>query len=395
MVPETLPFPLAEYRRRQDCVRARMRTRGIDVLYVTSPANLLYLTGYEAIWYPSRLPVGVALAVDDEELVLFDWTRHDAYAASRVLCDALVLFDYADAAASVTGAFTARGWADRVVGVERYSANPAPAVLIALVEAMERAGATVTSGDGLVDGVSLYKSAAELACIRRAAAIADSAMRQLQSDLRPGMSEMEVSAHLTGLLAARGSGYAAMPPLVNSGPTAWADVHAFPTQRRLETGDVVVVDCCGVVEHYHANLGRSFLLGAADHPARAILDWAADGLGELLRLARPGEGPEIALAAAIGHVRQKVADENIWWIGGYALGLGLSPSWVGQAYLANDGAEKWTWQPGAVTNYETVLVDRRHGFAAECIDTVVMTEQGLDILSGLPRGLLAAGSPRP
>jgi len=388
----TLPFAIEEYRHRQEQVRVRMRLRGIDILYVTSPANLLYLTGYEAIWYPPRLPVGVALDVRSERVTIFDWTRHEAYLRTRVLSDDIVLFDYAGACDTAAAAFEARGWTGRTVGLDGFSANPAPAILNQLSMALERIGARVVAGEWIVDGIRLYKSPAEVVRVRRAAAIADDALSALQRDLRPGMTAMEVSAQLAALLAQRGSDHAAMPPLVSAGPTAWTDVHSYPSHRPLEAGDVVAIDCCGVVDRYHANLARTFILGGADHPARAMLEWAGGGLEAMRDAARLGDGPEIALAVADAHVRQRIAPENIWWIGGYALGLGLAPSWVGHTYLANDGPEKCAWLPGYVSNFETVFFDRDLGFAAESIDTIVMTDQGLEILSGLPRGLLQAGA---
>jgi hypothetical protein len=61
---------------------------------------------------------------------------------------------------------------------------------------------------------------------------------------------------------------------------------------------------------------------------------------------------------------------------------------VGHTYLANDGLEKCRLLPGYVSNYENVFVDREDGFEAGNIDTMVMTEQGLEVLSSVPRGLL-------
>jgi len=291
-VPRGLPFTADEYSERRNHVRAAMSARDIDILYVTSPANLFYLTGYEAIWYPNRLPLGFAIARDRPEIVFFDWARHEAYVTTRVLCDEIVLFDYGSAPQSVAAAFKERGWNHQAVAIEWCSLNPAAPVMSELARLLEQAGCSLVSGDWIVDQVRLYKSAAEVERVRRAAAMADSAMLQLQKDLRTGMTELEVSAHFNSLLAQRGSEVAAMAPLVNSGPTAWADTHAFPSKRRLESGDVVTVDCCAVVDRYHVNLGRSFALGKPNARAAEILALAADSVLVLQQLARLGEGPE-------------------------------------------------------------------------------------------------------
>lgn len=216
-----LPFSQTEYRLRRERVRDEMAARGIDVLFVTSPPNLLYLTGYEAIWYPPRLPVGAVLVRDAREVVAFDWVRHEGYVRDAVLCDDAVFFEYADAVAVAVDAFRSRGWTDGSVGLEESSANPTAAVLNELSRALSSAGARVTSGDWVVDRVRLYKSESELRRIRMAADMADRALERLREDLRPGLSELEVSAHVAALLAEEGSEIAATPPLVSSGPEAW------------------------------------------------------------------------------------------------------------------------------------------------------------------------------
>ena len=383
-----LPFPEFEYRQRRERVRDEMAARGIDVLYVTSPPNLLYLTGYQAIWYPPRLPVGAALVRAAPDVVAFDWVRHEGYVRDAVLCDDAVFFEYADAVDVAVAAFRARGWLGGTVGLEESSANPSPALLNALSRGLTAAGAAVVSGDWVVDRVRLYKSDAELQRVRTAADMADRAFERLAVELRPGISELEVSARVAALLAEEGSEIAATPPLVSSGPDAWRDTHAFPGHRLLQRGDVVSVDACGVVDRYHANLSRTYALGDVSGVARELLELAAGSVDELVRAARPGEGPEVAAAAAERYVRERIAPERIWWVGGYAIGLALPPSWVGHTYLANDGPQRCLLMPGYVSNFENVFFDEQEGFAADFIETVVMTESGLEVLSRLPRTLI-------
>ncbi len=67
------------------------------------------------------------------------------------------------------------------------------------------------------------------------------------------------------------------------------------------------------------------------------------------------------MALAERHARERIAAERIWWIGGYALGLALPPSWVGHAYLANDGPERIALEDGWTSNFETILYDRERG----------------------------------
>jgi Xaa-Pro aminopeptidase len=387
-ISDPRPFPDDEYHARGARVREEMERRGLDVLLVTSPPNLLYLTGYAAIWYPWRLPLGAAIVRAPASVMFFDWTRHEGYARLHALFDELVLLEYGSAPQTVAVALAERGLAGGTVGLERWGPTPAAPILDAVAAALRGGGAQIAEGDWVVDKVRLAKSPAEVQRIRRAAAMADSALLGLREELHPGMSELEISARLIGLLVEAGSELAACNPLVSSGPTAWADNHAAPSHRRLVDGDVVAVDVCGVVDGYHANLSRTYAVGTVNPRARDMLARVADSVLELQREARLGEGPEHAAAAADRYVRERIPADQIWWVGGYALGLALPPSWVGHTYLANDGLERTTWHDGYVSNYETILLDRQDGFEAATIDTLLMTEQGLEVLSDLPRELL-------
>ena len=65
-------FPVGEYGERVEKVRREMARRGIDVLLVSSPPNITYLTGYDMIWYYLTSPVSVAVHADSGQTVFFE-----------------------------------------------------------------------------------------------------------------------------------------------------------------------------------------------------------------------------------------------------------------------------------------------------------------------------------
>jgi Xaa-Pro aminopeptidase len=147
------------------------------------------------------------------------------------------------------------------------------------------------------------------------------------------------------------------------------------------------VDACGVVDRYHVDVCRTFAIGV-DHPqARAILDVTSGSVDAVVAGVRPGDPLDVAQRIAEDHVFSRFPREQVWWVGGYALGISLPPDWVGHTYLSNDAYEPFSWEPGYLTNYENVLFDRERGFTASYMETLLMTETGIQVLSRVPRTL--------
>lgn len=390
IIPESLAFPLAEFEARHAALRHALAERDIDVLLVTSPSNVFYLTGYVASWFPPRLPVGVLVQCDSDELIFVDWSRHADYVPMNAVHDELIHVDYGTAAVQLADAMRERDLTGGTVGIEWSSPSPVPSVVSETARELEERGARIVDGDWLVDDLRAYKSPAELDRIRRAAAIADDAFEALGQQLRPGMSELEISALITALLAERGSEVPAQHALVSSGPTAWADVHAFPSRRRIERGEVVSVDASAVIDRYHVNLSRAFCVGGWNQAADDYLRAGAECLERFCAEARVGESPQGPMAAAERQLREHVPAENIWWVGGYGFGIAFPPSWVGHTYLADDGPRPTPLDVGYVSNFETILFDRAAGFEAAAIDTIVVGADEVAALSRIPRRLIRA-----
>jgi Xaa-Pro aminopeptidase len=301
--------------------------------------------------------------------------------------DDAIFFTYETALDAVAGAFAARGWTRGTVGIEWHSKSPSGPLIHEVAERLRAKGAQVVAGDWIVDRVRLVKSPLELDCVRRAAEIVDTAVLELHEYVRPGRTELEIAARLGELMARSGGEEAAIRTMVSAGPLVWCKTHAAPTRRPVERGDIMYVDACGVYNRYHVDLCRTFAIGD-DHPgARAMLEQTTGSVAAVQAAVRPGDPLDVAQRAAEEYVFARVPREQIWWVGGYALGLALPPDWVGHTYLSNDAYEQFTWEPGYVTNYENICFDRDGGFTASYMETLLMTEQGIEVLSKLPREL--------
>lgn len=137
------------------------------------------------------------------------------------------------------------------LGVEK------PHLTLARWEAIE-AGAMVDCSDQL-RAMRAVKQEHELAHMQQAAHLTDEVTRQIVADLRSGLTEKEVAGKIDALIAAAGADLA-FPTLVQSGPNS-ALPHLPPSSRRLEGGDLVLMDFGARRHGYSADTTRTVVLG--------------------------------------------------------------------------------------------------------------------------------------
>ena len=142
------------------------------------------------------------------------------------------------------------------------------------IRARESSGAVppgeFTDLDHLVHELRLYKSAAELRVMRRAARIsADAHIRAMRS-CRPGMFEYELDAELLHAFAAGGARSAAYSSIVGGGDNACI-LHYTDNSERLRDGDLVLIDAGCELDYYASDLTRTFPVGGRFSPEQRAL----------------------------------------------------------------------------------------------------------------------------
>ncbi len=116
----------------------------------------------------------------------------------------------------------------------------------------------------VVSRLRVRKDADEVASMRKAVQVAQSALEATLPLVKIGMTEKELAAELVVQLLRHGSqSDLVFSPIVSTGPNS-ANPHASPSERTLQPGDLLVVDWGAVVGGYVSDLTRTFAVGEVD-----------------------------------------------------------------------------------------------------------------------------------
>jgi Xaa-Pro aminopeptidase len=119
---------------------------------------------------------------------------------------------------------------------------------------------------GIVAALRATKDDHEVGWLARACAITTSALAELLTERAVvGATERELATWLERRFVDLGADGVAFPSIVASGPNGAVPHHA-PTDRRLEDGDLLTVDCGAEVAGYHADCTRTVVVGTGEGP---------------------------------------------------------------------------------------------------------------------------------
>jgi Xaa-Pro aminopeptidase len=230
---------------------------------------------------------------------------------------------------------------------------------------------------GLVEELRAIKDAGEIAKIRAAAALADEALQAVLSRGLAGRTEREVALDLEIEQRRRGAEAVSFRPIVAAAAHG-ALPHAVPRDAEIPRGTLVVIDWGCQLDGYCSDCTRTFATGELDSRDREVYDVVLRAQEAALAAVRPGPTGREVDAVAREIIAQAGHAEHFGHGLGHGVGLeiheGPRLSTTGEAALA--AGQVVTVEPG-------VYVPGAVGVRIE--DLVVVTEDGHDVLSGLPK----------
>jgi Xaa-Pro aminopeptidase len=129
------------------------------------------------------------------------------------------------------------------------------------------------------------KTPEELTVMERSAAMADSVYAETVFRLEAGIAERELQSVILDAFRARGA--SSSWAIVAFGPNS-ALPHHHSGDRRLQPGDIVVLDLGGCLDGYQSDITRTLAFGFAPPDAAAVYDIVREAHLRVLAVARPG-----------------------------------------------------------------------------------------------------------
>lgn len=373
---ELPPFPEAEYTARLGRVRERMQEADLDVLLVSTPENIYYLSGLD---HQGFFAFHLLIVPREGELCLITRAMERATVEKQVPRVRFVGHaDGADPAAIACGVLADMGLRTGRFGLEKGSLYFPPRIAEGIVAGVPEVHWVDASG--LVTDLRLVKSPLELEYTRAAAAVTDAMMRAAIDSARPGVNEREVAAEVHRAMILAGGEFPGFAPFIRPTPRLHQE-HTTWRDRTLRAGEALFLEMAGCVRRYHAPMGRFLYLGQAPPGTQDIEAVCLEAFDRVVEAIRPGVTAAQVYAAWQDRVNQAGLAHYRRHHCGYLVGLAFPPSWTGGSMVVGLRHDSdLVLETGMVFHLLSWLMGTGRGdyFLS---NTAILTERGCEVIT--------------
>lgn len=317
------PVAAAEHAARLAALRKEMQARGLDIVLLSAPENIFYLTGLDHWGYfvPHILVVPA-----EGEVSLVTRAMERVTVANQVAAARFVGHSDSETAAEAGLRVLQELKSRRRIGIEAWSSGLPHGLAQRLAQGLP--GTEWIDISGAVDGLRRRKSPAEQAYMREAARISDAACAAAIEAIRDGARETDIAAECQRAMTAAGGTYPGFGPFIRPG-SRLDEEHTSWGTGVVRRGDIMFLELSGCYRRYHAPLGRLVFLGSAPDSARAMEKVCRKAFDAVLKALVPGRRARDVYAAwqkvvddaGLSHYRRHHC--------GYMVGIGVPPTWTG------------------------------------------------------------------
>ena len=308
---------------RLERMRDAMAQQGIDDFYCRNISNVKWLTGFERVF--DSEPAHLAFVTPGSATLHTDSRYLDAAVAAAQGTPWRVDGTRATHAAWVRDSFqrfhethgTPKGSDVCSFGIEDDMPVSGLRALEKAFSDAEWSPKLLETSDFVVK-LRAVKDEREIQAMRAAQAITDAAFEHIVGFMREGMTEREVQFELDQAMRKMGADDLAFSSIVASGPNG-ASPHSIPGERRLQQGDLVVMDFGARAQGYCSDMTRTVAIGQPSELALSVVAAVRKANEAVEAMLRPG----VTGKAAHEHAEYVLASCGFEGKMGHGLGHGV------------------------------------------------------------------------
>ncbi len=327
-------FEKTEYLQRMQKTQEAMAAKGMDVLLVSDPANICYLSGHDA--WSFYVPQGLIITLEDK-MPVFIGRYMDVYGGVikstwldeqhvRAYSDTLVHNPEHHPMERFAEVIKELGARKKTIAVEMdnywFTARGYECLKANLTDA------EFMDGNLLINWIRIIKSDKEIEYQRKAGHLASLAIQAGIDAIEAGKRQCDVVAAICHAqihgTEEFGGDYPSIVPLLPTGEMAGAP-HLTWSDERYSDNTVVAIEIAGCYRRYHSPLARTVCIGNPDPKVKDVAEIAIEGLEAALGAVKPGvylEEMELAFRNVLKKNRMQ-KESRI----GYSIGLNYPPDW--------------------------------------------------------------------
>jgi Xaa-Pro dipeptidase len=377
-------FTSDEFAERQRKTLQAMTARGLDALLMFKQESMYWLTGYDTFGY--CFFQCLVLRADGDLVLLTRSADLRQAQHTSIVRDIRIWVDRegSDPTKDLRALLAEKGLGGKRLGIESETHGLTAGNGRRLDAALD-GFARASDASDLISRLRLVKSDAELAYVRRAAELADSALDAALGTTRAGADEGAILAAMHGAIFRGGGDYPGNPFIIGSGPDALLCRYKSG-RRKLDATDQLTLEFAGVFRQYHACLMRTLLVGEASPRQRAMHAACAEALTTAEHRLTPGTPMGEVFDAQARVLDRHGMGAHRLNACGYSLGAVYAPSWMDwPMFFAGNPVEL---APGMVLFLHMILMDSEAGLAMALGRTSLIIEHGAQALSNAPLDLV-------
>ena len=383
-------FGKQEYKDRLKKVKFNMQKKGIDLLISHDPANMNYLTGYDAwSFYYAQC---VLVHVNEDEPICFVRAQDGGGAYIKTYLKDKNIIEYDEKYIHswplhpyqyLVEIIKKRKWDNHNIGLEMDSHY----FTAFCYETIKRGlpDAKLKDAERLVNWVRVVKSNTEIKLMKSAARIVESGMKMAFKSINPGVRQCDAVADIQKALyngtKEFGGDYPSIATLLPTGKGTSAS-HLTATDEKFVSGEATIIEIAGAYKRYHCPMARTVLLGKKDQKKIDTMKATNEALDAGIAATKSGNTVDDIAQKFWGVLdKYKIKKDSRT---GYSIGIGYPPDWGEQTFNISKG-DKTILQPNVT--FHMIAVMQFGDWGVEASEAVRVTETGSELFCNLSREL--------